>query len=367
MANGMMIGPIYIQLQDLWLTSLAFLLIFPLGWQYGYQLARKGLNLDTAFEKGGRKWFFLIGFLGICGLISLIYKFPHLLNPWILGYLEPAAWVAAKGGALFLAGMAYPLAKGGKKADLYALYGLALIATLGIQGLQGYFLRPIAQNTIFKRISTDGSILQSTNVTCTAAAFANALKLYGIQATEKEVARIFGTRDTGTSQIQLLNGIRHYGLFGHYVSVLPKHLARMNRPAMISIDLHVITHSILAYAYDSLGNILIIDPVSGKGKYTPEHFQKQLKEFSGVVLTNAPLPEVNLESPAFILNHLETILRNEGYLDKSIKLNPSNFKKTIAAFQSKWQIPVTGRVDTQTWLLLTGPEQNNFEPRVKKS
>ncbi|MBT9547467.1 MAG: peptidoglycan-binding protein [Candidatus Sericytochromatia bacterium] len=357
MSTGLMIGPIFLQIQDLWLTLLTLALVFPLGRKYGHTLAKQGLNLDTAFQTGLRKWGFLFGFLTVCGLIAAIYKFPHLLNPWVLGVLEPAAWLAAKGGALFLAGMAGPLGKNAKKAEVIALYSLACFSTLGVQGLQGYFLRPISQSSLFERISSDGSILQSTNVSCTAAAFANALRLFEIEATEKEVARILGTRDSGTSQIQLLNGLRKYGLFGHYVSVLPEHLARMQRPAMVSVDLFVITHSILTYGSDTKGNILIIDPVSGKGKLTADQFRKKLKETQGVVLTDRPLPTVDAESPRFLQKQVQEILLHEKYL----KERPSNWdnstRAALKAFQIQWKIPATGQVDDLTWLLLTGPKQ----------
>ncbi|MGE3726242.1 MAG: cysteine peptidase family C39 domain-containing protein [Candidatus Sericytochromatia bacterium] len=365
MSNGLMMGPIYLQIQDLWLTLLALALVFPLGWKYGQTLAKQGLNLDTAFQKGLRKWVFLFGFLAICALIALVYKFPYLLNPWLLGYLEPATWLAAKGGALFLAGMASPLGRASKRGEVLALYFLAGLSTLGIQGLQGYFLRPIAPHTLFERFSSDGAILQSTNVSCTAAALANALRLFEIEASEKEVARILGTRDSGTTQIQLLNGLSRFGLFGHYVSVLPEHLARMQRPALVSIDLFVITHSILALGSDAKGNILIIDPVSGKGKLTPEQFHKKLKEPMGVVLTDRPLPPIDRDSPTFLINQLQTILVREKHLKKRNLIWDQATEKAIKDFQRHWRIPATGQVDAQTWLLLSGLDQKfDFPPKL---
>jgi len=357
MSNGLMMGPIYFQFQDLWLTLLVLALVFPLGRKYGQTLAKQGLNLDTAFQKGLRKWGFLFGFLALCALIALVYKFPHLLNPWLLGYLEPTTWLVAKSGAFFLAGMAQPLGQSSKRSDVLVLYFLAAFSTLGIQGLQGYFLRPIAPHTLFERISSDGSILQSTNVSCTAAALANALRLFEIEASEKEVARILGTRDSGTTQIQLLNGLSRYGLFGYYVSVLPEHFARMQRPALVSIDLFVITHSILALGSDAKGHILIIDPVSGKGKLTAAQFRKKLKEPMGVVLTDKPLPHIDRDAPAFLLKQLQTILVREKYLKTlSLAWDPAT-ENAIKDFQRHWKIPTTGRVDAQTWLMLTGPEQ----------
>ena len=361
MPQGFLLGPLFFAWSDLVLTLVMLLLVIPLGRRYGQRLARHGFNLDTAFASGARAWVVLGGFVGLCLLMGLIYRLPHLIHPSWLGLLEPGSWLLAKAGAVLIAAMAGPLStqqsplKSGRQ--VHWAMALGVFCVLAVSGLQGWFMRPISPDLIKVRHAADGSILQSTGVTCSAAAFANALRLFGIEASEREAARILGTRDSGTSQAQLLNGARHYGLFAHYVSVRPKHVARMNRPAIVSIDLRVIMHSILVYGHDTLGNLLVIDPISGKGKLTPERYSAQLKVNEGVVLTPSPIPHIGPDSPRFLLQRVRGQLRREGLLTAAGEGYDQALTEAIKAFQRNWQIPDHGHIDAQTWLLLTGPEQ----------
>ncbi|HEY9839495.1 MAG: peptidoglycan-binding protein [Candidatus Sericytochromatia bacterium] len=357
MLKGFYLGPLFLAWSDLLLTLLLLCAILPLGWFYGRRLARRGLDMNTAFEKGPRAWIVLLGFLGLCVMIGVIYRLPHAFSPGLLAILEPASWLAAKSGAVFLAAMAVPLGQGRRRAVMAAGL-LGSFCVLAVIGLQGWFVRPISQKEIFVRIGSDGSILQSTGVTCTAAAFANALRLFGIEASEAESARVLGTRDSGTTDRQLLSGAHYYGLFAHYVSVRPQHVVRMNRPALVSFDLKVILHSILVYGHDAKGNLLIVDPISGKGKLTPKQYAGKLKINDGVVLTDRPVPELTPDSPKFLIHRVQTILQTEGYLASVSDTYDGAMTEAVKAFQSHWQLPASGRIDDQTWLLLTGP----YEP-----
>lgn len=365
MLKGFTLGPLFIAWFDLALTALMLAVVIPLGMLYGKRLAARGLNLNTAFEKGPRAWIVIFGFLALCGLIGLTYRLPHLLTPAALGLLEPGSWLVARAGAVFLAAMAAPLAggSGGRQVRQAALLGA--VCVIAVTGLQGWFLRPIAQKQIWARHARDGSILQSTSVTCTAAAFANALRQFGIEASEAESARVLGTRDSGTSQAQLINGARHYGLFAHYVSVRPEHVARMNRPAIVSVDLRVIMHSILVYGHDPKGNLLVVDPISGKGKLSPQRYLDQLKVREGVVLTDRPLPEVNADSPAFLIRRAQAVLVAEGYLKQANGVYDAAMSAAVSTFQRHWQLPVSGHIDDTTWLLLTGPSEPQSAPIAK--
>ncbi len=359
MTPALSLGPFYIVRLDVILTLLAILIVIPIGWAYGKQLVKQGLDIDNAFQKGARPWLLLFGFLLLCGLIASVYKFPSYFSPHWLAYLETASWVLAKSGALFLAGAAIPLgAAVGKRKDVVILFALALIASVGVQAFQSAFLRPISQTEIQVRLAQDGSILQSTNSTCSAAALANALRLFQIEASEAEVARILGTRQSGTTQYQLLNGVKHYGLYGHFVPVKASYLARMKRPTIVSVLLpQGIIHSILAYDSDAKGNLLVIDPLAGKGKYAPESYQKKLERPEGMVLTDHPLPEINALSPRFQIEQIQRVLKQEAYLGE---VSGSWDAKTIAAvksFQAAYDLPVSGDVDALTWLMITGPSQ----------
>lgn len=356
MFHGVVLGPVFLAWSDLGLTLALLVLVIPLGWLYGRRLARQGLDLNSAFETGPRGWILLLGFLGVCLGIGMIYRMPSLFSPEVMGWLEPASWLTAKSGAVFLAAMAVPLG-GSQRLQVLGVSVLGGFCVLALLGLQGWLLRPVSPSEIYVRQARDGSILQSTSVTCTAVALANALRLFGIEASEAETARILGTRDSGTTQLQLLKGVQAYGLSAHYVSVRPEHLVRMNRPAIVSIDLHVILHSILVYGHDAKGNLLTIDPMAGKGKLTPQQYLGKLKTSEGVVLTDRPLPDVHPESPRFLIEQVQGILHREGYLKDVNGQFDFAMVEALKAFQAHWQLPARGVMDAQTWLLLTGPDQ----------
>jgi len=349
----------YVEPLDIILIVLALSVLIPLGYLYGKRLVAVGLDIDTAFQKGARPWLFLAGFIGICAAIAMVYKFPAWFSPAWLAYLESASWVMAKSGPLFLAGVAIPLgAAVGKRRDVVILFTLALLATVGVQAVQSTFLRPISPTEIHVRHAADGSILQSTNSTCTAAALANALRHFDIEASEQEVARILGTRKTGTTEYQVLNGVKRYGLFGHFVSVKAQHLARIKRPAVVSVMLpQGILHSILVYDADAKGNLEVIDPLAGKGKYVPERYQKMLERPEGVVLTDAPIPTINRRSPRYQIAFLQGALQAEQYLTQISGVWDQDTQSAVKKFQTDYALQATGEVDELTWLMITGPHQ----------
>ncbi|HEY9840172.1 MAG TPA: peptidoglycan-binding domain-containing protein, partial [Candidatus Obscuribacterales bacterium] len=104
-------------------------------------------------------------------------------------------------------------------------------------------------------------------------------------------------------------------------------------------------------------NLLIVDPISGKGKLTAKQYSGKLKPAEGVVLTDRPLPEITPDSPLFLLHRVQDILHKEGYLATVSDAYDEAMTEAVKAFQSHWQIPASGHIDTQTWLLLTGPSE----------
>lgn len=342
----------------LWLfTLMAAAAVAPLGYLYGYQLKKAGFNVDSVFQKGLRGWFFLFGFMVLMGALIICTRYPRLLAPAIMVYFEPLTWVLIQMALLFMGVLAWPLSHNKPRFYAWTLLVFALLGMGSIQQLYFYFNRPVDPKSIRVRISTDGVILQSTNVTCTAAALVNALRLFNIQTTEKEGARVLRTRDSGTTDIQLLHGVRQYGIYGYYVPVTPLYMHRLNRPAIISINLLVIWHSILVYGHDAKGNFKIIDPAAGLGVYTPAVYQKKLVQTEGVVLTEHPIPTITADSPAHLLTPLQQILKQEGYLTHVNGLYDEAMTTAIKAFQQQFKLKSTGFVDELTYLLLTGPTQ----------
>ena len=186
------------------------------------------------------------------------------------------------------------------------------------------------------------------------------MRHFDIEASEQEVARILGTRKTGTTEYQVLNGVKRYGLFGHFVSVKAQHLARIKRPAVVSVMLpQGILHSILVYDADAKGNLEVIDPLAGKGKYVPERYQKMLERPEGVVLTDAPIPTINRRSPRYQIAFLQGALQAEQYLTQISGVWDQDTQSAVKKFQTDYALQATGEVDQLTWLMITGPHQTD--------
>lgn len=347
---------------NMWIvSSLAAVVVAPVAFLYGQKLKKAGFDVDTAFQKGPRGWVVLFGFILLMAALMICTRYPRLLHPAIMVYFEPMTWVMVQMAMLFMGMLAFPLSHAKPKAYPWTLLVLAFVGMGGVQQLQHYFNRPVDPKSIRVRIGSDGAILQSTNVTCTAAALANALRLFQIQSSEKECARVLRTRDSGTTDIQLLHGVRQFGIYGYYVPITPLYMLRLNRPAIISINLLVIWHSVLVYGHDAKGNFKVIDPAAGVGVYTPEKYQKKLVQNEGVVLTDQPVPNITPESPAHLLLPLQEILKQEKYLATVNGLYDDAMHSAVKAFQTQFKLKPTGVIDEFTYLLLTGPQQPTRE------
>ncbi len=354
MSTAFEMGFIYLTARDLIGILLGSAFAFGAGLLYGRHLVKKNLTLESAFQQGPRAWGILLGFLGICLAIGMVYKIPDAFHPRWLEILEPLSWLAAQTSACFLAGMAFPLARvQNKTGEAFAMLGLAVLAITGVQAVKTPFVRPIYTELKQPRIASDGSILQNHNATCTAAALANALQHHGKSVSEKEVAQVLGTRRTGTSQYQLLNGVEHYQLYPHYVPVKAEYMAKIKVPTVVSVHLPGgILHSIMIYDHDQKGNLMVVDPMSGKGKYSPERYTKDQASQYGVAITAQPLPELSNTTPSDTVTEIQKQLMARGLLTAPSGRWGKDSRAALSAFQQQQQLPVTGELDALTWLVL---------------
>lgn len=252
----------------------------PAGLVYGRHLAQQNLNLESAFQ-GFRGMLVLLSFVGSMALLYLSVQQGHALHPLLNAGMEAFSWAVIQAMAVFLAAIAWMLEPGLKRLPPA---GFALFSLFGVQWVQATLNQPLKPELFSQRLASDGSILQSTQVSCTAAAMANGLKFLGIDATEQQVAAVLGTRRSGTTAYQVMQAAPHFGLQAEAVRVSATSLQSQPLPVIITVDLFDINHSVLIERVDSRGNLLGVDPVAGRVTYSPEHLQKQLKSSWGVLL-----------------------------------------------------------------------------------
>jgi len=260
-----------------WLLVLSAL---PAGILYGRHLSQQDLNLESAFQ-GFRGMLVLLSFVGSMALLYLSVQQGHALHPLLNAGLEAFSWAFIQATVVFLAAIAWMLEPGLKRL-LPA--GLALFSIFGVHWVQTTLNQPLKPELFSQRFASDGSILQSTQVSCTAAAMANGLKGLGVEATEQQVAAVLGTRRSGTSAYQVMQAAPHFGLQAEAVRVSADSLQSQPLPVIITVDLFGINHSVLIERVDSRGNLLGVDPAAGRVSYTPERLQKLLKSSWGVLL-----------------------------------------------------------------------------------
>lgn len=337
------------------ITALGILMGLIAGLKYGKVLKQKSLDVDTAFQ-GKRGWVVLSLFIICCAAFAILLKNPQAMTPEVSVGLNYGIWTMVKVIIIFMSFMAIPLSHTKPKSYPPVLAVFAVICIISTQMLERYMMAPIYPQLKMDRRGTNGEILQSTGVTCTAAAMANAVTHFGLKITEKESAKLVHTRRFGTTDAELQVGIHQLGLYSYNLTSDPLHLSRINRPAVISIWFGGIAHSIAVYDKDEKGNLIYIDPTSGIVKYSNAVLKKKLIDPKlGVIITKEPLPSINSESPENKIKEIQDILLKEHFLNKITGRFDEAMSNGIKNFQKKFNVKATGMIDDLTYLLLTGP------------
>lgn len=319
-----------------------------LGYGYGKSLAGRGVNVNTVF-RGARGWAFLGTFIASCVVLQAVAIKPDLWSAELSSSVQLWIWGFIKVLVVFMAAMAAPLSGARAKRYVGVVSGLAFGCLLLIQAAENYLFMPYYLKLKQPRITADGTILQSSNISCTAAALANLLPLFGIQGSEKETARALRTTRFGTTTSDLLTGLKAFNLHGYYVSSSPEHLLRMNRPAIITTWIGV-RHSVAVYRKMPDGKMMLIDPMVGKLRFLPKEVGNQIIDKKAVVLSDRPVP-----LPEAAMAEVQEILHWEKYLDRITGAYDPQTQQALKAFQSRYNVSPTGKMDELTYLLLTGP------------
>jgi predicted double-glycine peptidase len=129
--------------------------------------------------------------------------------------------------------------------------------------LNGRLTRPVYRE-LSELETTDGVVLQTSSVSCAAAAAANILRGLGHKATEEEMAKALATTAFGTSDAAILIGLRSLGFACRKVTV--SSFRDVASPAMLFVD-HPATGAeshVVALASSNREHAEILDPLSGR-------------------------------------------------------------------------------------------------------
>lgn len=291
-----------------------FVFAFLFGYLYGKSLKNKNIDVDNIFVDFKRKTIFLGLLIFIFLFLVFITKFSYLFPTDIVLFMNNGFGKVLIMSILFLAGVSIPLSTNKPKHYSPIIISFALFCIVFVKYIESYIFYPVYKEITFTKIAKDGSILQTTNDTCTAASLANVLKTFKINSTEKECARILGTNRFGTSHAQLLKGLNKFGLTGYEISSSPENINRVNKVMIVSIWFTGIRHSIVIYGKDDKGNLLAINPINGKETYSQASLKKIIADDLAIVILEKPIINIDENSPEIFIRQIQQVLKKEKYL-----------------------------------------------------
>jgi hypothetical protein len=149
-----------------------------------------------------RVWPWFVGGLSALALDTFLTTFPTIsgrLPLWLERHRELALW------ALTLAMLALGVARVGPRRITRALPCVLVLIVL-----HAALSWPMASG--LPDVRPDGQVVQSRSWSSVPAAAANFLQLYGIDASERDMADLFGTTIRGTSPVGVIDGLARLGM-----------------------------------------------------------------------------------------------------------------------------------------------------------
>lgn len=136
----------------------------------------------------------------------------------------------------FLAGFAAAVTLRARPQFGWLAVTLALLAESAILGLGWHNVheQPVVLDE--PCITPEGAILQTSNGSCAPAASANILQCFGVNKSEGELARLFGTQENGTLPGQIVLGFEKLGFVVARKSLDDADINDLTPPALLFLD-----------------------------------------------------------------------------------------------------------------------------------
>jgi predicted double-glycine peptidase len=190
--------------------------------------------------------------------------YPYV-EPWWT--LFPAMFIFGAGSSLVRASML--------KRDVLLVGGGFLLLRCGVVAV----LTDQSHELLTAVVRENGVCLQSSSYSCAPASAAMFLHLYGVTATENEMARLCVTRSgstvtSGTSESGLLRGLRIKLMDRATPMISTPAYEKIPTPSLVTIEVRPRTgHSILVSAVEP-GQVRVLDPRYGPGVLPRAQFEK---------------------------------------------------------------------------------------------
>ena len=191
----------------------------------------------------------------------ILWQVPVRLDPWSL----PVLYAVSVAPLVYLIALSVCLAcrlGDGERRKLAWAGALLITALCPVYILHGI---PV-YNRLTDVRTKDGCVLQTSPFTCAPASAANALLFFGLPTTEREMAKLAGTTDLGTSPGEVIACLRMKGVQAKKSVLTVDDLQRLRAPAILLVEcsgLGPMSHAVLFERWEG-GVAQIIDPLSGR-------------------------------------------------------------------------------------------------------
>ncbi len=324
-------------------TILFGILCGSIGMRLGRMMLRQGATADDLFQ--GSKLLVVVVLLFYFGLLVLAVNLPQwqgLPVEWRL-YGIQVSWTIIRVLLLGACGLGYVICRKTARNQVVYVFMVGLLGLVCFTAAETWFVAPI-YGQLSNNLKPNGIYQQTGDSSCAPAALATLLQRWNLpQATESEMARLAKTSRMGTSMPQVLNAARSIGLDGIELSPTWEQMRRINRPGILAVwqivGLRKFPHAVALMAMTN-DQAIIADPARGK------YVQLDRQEFAQI-WRKEYLPIYRPDDDTLSATAAAGYLQKWGYSDRS----------TITAtrsFQQAMGLKPTGKLDSQTVLMLTG-------------
>lgn len=243
-------------------------LLWRSGMRLGRLLVRQGATANDLFKA---KPLVSIGFLGgYLALMLLALNVPQMqMLPleWRFHGMR-VTWTLMRVLLLGACGVAMTISWYTARRQMIAVLLLGAIGLSSFTAVEAYFLAPIA-DSLRDNLRSNGVYEQTSLSSCAPAAMATLLRVWGIDATESQIARLASTSRMGTTMPQLIIAARSIGLDGLELDSTWEEMQQINRPGILGVWLdgnRKLPHAVALLALTDT-TATIADPARGQLLY----------------------------------------------------------------------------------------------------
>ena len=248
-----------------------------IGTVQGIDLAKGNISINEPDATSKSKFLFFLMWIFRLSLIPLIFlaamgDFLWYVPLFMAHYFKELV-ICFYGGILILLGAC---SLGNAIQDRKGiLKSMMLITALVSMCIYCQYNVPQSIWTELSEVKTNGIILQSSSYSCVPAACANLMQSFGIDVTERQLAKAFRTSTSGTHLTTVIYILKEYGLIGSRNLTDVENMKNLEN-SIILVD-HPETgpnsHAVYFMGYER-DKFKIIDPMQGKIELGEQEFSK---------------------------------------------------------------------------------------------